>query len=129
VIESCLADGVIVLHLLFVAFVLGGLLAIPAGMAMGAAWIRNPWFRWPHLAASIFLALRVSIGSPCPLSAVEHALDRNAHPTRWTDVLLFRSVEPTQFSSGVMAQGVMSGLLLIVCQPRWGPVRKGKSLE
>ncbi len=125
-IEAGLANAIRAAHVLFVLFLLGGLVAIPAGMALRAAWVDNPWFRWPHFAASIFLVMRIWMGAPCPLSRLEHAL-HGGQRAHWTDVLLFRNMENANFSAGVIAQGVMSGLFLIVCPPRWRRVGQRKS--
>jgi len=119
VIDAWLADGVRAGHVLFVAFLLGGLVVIPAGMALRAAWVRKPWFRWPHLAASIFMVVRIWIGAPCPLSELEYGLRGGEHAANWMDGLLFRNMESSRLSAGVMAQGMMSGLFLIVCPPQW----------
>lgn len=116
-IEHWLADAVRAIHLLFVLFLLGGLLVIPAGMVMRAAWVRHPWFRWPHLAASMFMVVRIWTGASCPLSDLEYAI-RGERLVRPMNLLLFRDMERSQFSAGVIAQGIMSGLFLFVCPPR-----------
>ena len=45
-----LADGVVVAHFAYVAFVLFGLVAILIGIALRRPWARNFWFRIIHLA-------------------------------------------------------------------------------
>ena len=45
------ADIILLLHVLFVAFVVIGLLLIFIGKIRYWLWIRNPWFRLIHLAA------------------------------------------------------------------------------
>lgn len=114
-----MAAGVRGVHLLFVLFLLGGLVAIAAGMALRASWVGDPWFRWPHLAASMFLVVRIQTGMGCPLSELEYSLRGGRMEAHWMDVMLFRSMGNARFSAGVMAQGVMSGLFLIVSPPRW----------
>jgi hypothetical protein len=117
VIEHLLAEAVRVIHILFVLFLLGGLLLIPAGAALRAAWVRHPWFRWPHLAASMFMVVRIWTSAPCPLSDLEYAI-RGEREVRRTDALLFRNMTQSHFSAGVMAQGVMCGLFLVMFPPR-----------
>ena len=46
-----LADGVLVLHFLIVAFIVIGLVLILAGGMLSWRWIGNLWFRLLHLAA------------------------------------------------------------------------------
>lgn len=90
-----LADLVLVIHFLFVSFVVGGLALIWIGAAAGWRWVRNFWFRIAHLAAICFVALEALIGMVCPLTAWEDAL-RGA-PTeasfiaRWLHRVLFYS--------------------------------------
>ncbi|HEB86193.1 MAG TPA: DUF2784 family protein, partial [Gammaproteobacteria bacterium] len=45
------ADAILLLHVLFVTFVVMGLVLIFAGKVRAWAWVRNPWFRLTHLAA------------------------------------------------------------------------------
>ncbi|MGH8640305.1 MAG: DUF2784 family protein, partial [Burkholderiales bacterium] len=48
---SWLADLILIVHFLFVAFVVGGLALIWIGAAAGWEWVRNFWFRVAHLGA------------------------------------------------------------------------------
>jgi len=54
------ADALLVLHFLIAGFIVAGLILVWIGAAFGAkarwAWIRNPWFRYLHLAAIVFIA-------------------------------------------------------------------------
>ena len=50
VLYSLLADGVLVLHLVLIVFVIGGLLLTIIGYCRQWCWVRNPWFRLAHLA-------------------------------------------------------------------------------
>ncbi|MEK7697633.1 MAG: DUF2784 family protein, partial [Pseudomonadota bacterium] len=59
-----LADAVLLLHALYVVFVVGGLLLILAGWWRGWAWARNFWLRWLHLAAIGFVVLETWFGIP-----------------------------------------------------------------
>ena len=45
------ADALLLIHVLFVAFVVFGLLLILIGKPLRWAWVRNPYFRVAHLAA------------------------------------------------------------------------------
>ena len=61
-----LADGVVLLHLGFVAFVILGALAIP----------RFPRLVWLHLPAVAYAILIQTIGWCCPLTDIEKWLRR-----------------------------------------------------
>lgn len=69
-----LADAILLVHAVFVLFVVGGLAAIWAGIALGQAWARNPWFRALHLAAICVVAAESLAGIVCPLTVWEDAL-------------------------------------------------------
>ena len=55
---SLLADIVVVAHLAYVAFVVFGFLAIPAGWVLGWGWVRNRPFRLLHFCAIAFVGLK-----------------------------------------------------------------------
>ncbi|MDP2783068.1 MAG: DUF2784 domain-containing protein [Sulfurimicrobium sp.] len=71
---ALLADAVLIVHFLFVLFVVGGLLAIWIGAAFGRAWVRNLRFRVAHLAAILFVVAESLVGIACPLTVWEDAL-------------------------------------------------------
>jgi len=72
------ADAVLLLHALFVAFVIAGLILIFAGRALDWYWIRNWWFRVVHLAAIGLVVVQAWFGVICPLTTLEMALRRQA---------------------------------------------------
>jgi len=65
------ADAVLLLHTLFVAFVVFGLLLVGAGGALSWNWVRNRTFRVLHLAAIGIFVLQAWVGMICPLTTVE----------------------------------------------------------
>lgn len=69
-----LADAILVLHVLVVGFVVGGLVLVLLGGALGWAWVRNPWFRWAHLATVGFIVAQTWLGELCPLTTWEQDL-------------------------------------------------------
>ena len=71
---SWLADLILIVHFLFVAFVVGGLALIWIGAAAGWSWVRNFWFRVAHLAAIAFVAGEALLGIWCPLTVWEAQL-------------------------------------------------------
>lgn len=72
------ADLVLLVHALFVAFVVVGLATILAGRLWSWPWVRNPWFRVAHLAAIGVVVLQSWIGVICPLTTWEMALRERA---------------------------------------------------
>jgi len=78
------ADTLLVLHVLFVAFVIGGLLLIIAGWIRGWTWVRNPWFRSAHLGAIGVVVLQAWLGRICPLTIWEMALRERAGDAVYT---------------------------------------------
>jgi hypothetical protein len=66
-----LADALSFVHLLFVGFVVVGLLAILVGAAFRCQWVRNPWFRSLHLLAIAIVALEGVWHVECPLTTLE----------------------------------------------------------
>jgi len=76
------ADAVLLLHALFVVFVVLGLVLILAGGALGWRWVRRRGFRLAHLAAIGVVVLQSWLGAICPLTTLEMALrDRAGQST------------------------------------------------
>jgi polyferredoxin len=90
---ALLADLVLVVHFLFVLFVIGGLAAIWIGAVAGWIWVRNFWFRAAHLAAIVFVAGEALAGIWCPLTVWEDALrgrhEEKSFIARWVHRVLF----------------------------------------
>lgn len=72
------------LHVLFVAFVVFGLLLILIGRPLGWGWVRNWWFRVAHLAAIGIVVVQAWLGVICPLTTLEMELRREAGDTTYT---------------------------------------------
>jgi polyferredoxin len=66
-----LADLVLVLHAGVVLLVVGGLLFVLVGNALGWRWVNAFWFRVAHLLAIVVVALQVWAGVVCPLTTLE----------------------------------------------------------
>ena len=84
-------------HVLFVAFVVFGLVVILIGKLLDWAWVRNPWYRSVHLSAIGIVVLQSWVGVICPLTAWEMALRERAgevvYPgsfiSHWLESLLY----------------------------------------
>ena len=75
---SFAADLLLVLHVLFVLFVVLGLVLVFAGGALGWRWVRNLRFRVAHLLAIGFVVAQAWLGAICPLTTWEMALRQAA---------------------------------------------------
>jgi Protein of Unknown function (DUF2784) len=90
---ATIADLVLVLHFLFVLFIVGGLAVVLAG-ARRWPWVRNRTFRIAHLAAIGFVVAESLFGIACPLTTLEDALRGGSTPVRgcvgrWVAWLLY----------------------------------------
>lgn len=66
------ADAVLILHVAFVLFVVGGLFTIVVGNLCGWAFVNRLWFRVLHLLAILVVVLESWFGIICPLTALEN---------------------------------------------------------
>ena len=73
-----LADALLLIHVLFVGFVVLGLVAIYLGFFLHWRWVRNRWFRILHLMAIVIVVLQSWLGLICPLTIWEMALREKA---------------------------------------------------
>lgn len=79
-----IADGILVMHFLFIAFVLLGQAGIVIGGVRHWAWVRQRGFRLVHLAAITFIVLQSWAGMLCPLTAWENSFRRAEGETAYT---------------------------------------------
>jgi len=118
-----LADIVLIVHFLFVAFVVGGLALIWVGAASGWAWVRNFWFRVAHLAAIVFVAGEALVGVWCPLTVWEDALrgvrGEKSFVARWIHRLMFYD-----FPGWVFTTAYVSFALVVIVMLVWLPPRR-----
>jgi polyferredoxin len=117
-----LADAILVLHFLIVAFIVGGLVLTWIGALAGWAWIRNRWFRYLHLAAIVFVAAEALFGVVCPLTVWEDMLRGGARPEsfvgRWVRQLLFYRAPEWVFTTLYAAWAAATLLTLRFVPPR-----------
>lgn len=101
-----LADGLLVLHALFVAFVVAGGLLV----------LRRPAVAWVHLPAAVWGAVIELAGSTCPLTPIEKAWRRAAGGRAYEGGFIEHYVtaalypvgltRPTQVALGAIVLGV-----------------------
>ena len=68
---ALLADGILILYVAFVVFVVGGLGVIIAGNLRDWGWVNGLGFRVAHLAAIAVVTAEAWLGARCPLTALE----------------------------------------------------------
>jgi len=69
-----LADLVLMIHFLYVLFVVGSLPVIWLGAWFKLTFVKNRWFRYLHLAAILFVVVESLMGAVCPLTVWENSL-------------------------------------------------------
>lgn len=92
-----LADLALALHVVFVVFVVVGLMLVLAGGWRRWGWVRNPWFRAAHLLAIVFVVAQTWLDQVCPLTTLEMGLRaRGGEPVysgsfigHWLQTLLY----------------------------------------
>ena len=120
------ADVLLLIHVLFVAFVVFGLLLIFAGRFAGWSWVRNPWFRIAHLAAIGVVVLQAWLGVICPLTVWEMALRERAGDAtysgafiaHWLDAILYYNAPPWVFTVIYTLFGLLVLLSWFLVKPR-----------
>ena len=124
---ALLADAVLIVHFLFVLFVVGGLLAIWTGAALGWAWVRNLRFRVAHLAAILFVMAESLVGMACPLTVWEDFLRKTgsggaSFMQRWVGRLIFYDLPEWVFTLAyvLFALAVLATFRLV--RPRSMPI-------
>jgi len=71
---TAIADIIVILHLFYVGFTVGGELAILLGGLLRWGWVRNFAFRVVHLASVLLVAVEALAGALCPLTIWEYRL-------------------------------------------------------
>jgi len=120
--QRVIADAILVFHFLVVAFIVGGLVLTWAGFFLHWKWVRNPLFRYLHLAAIVFVALEALLGYACPLTVWEDAL-RGGTPAesfigRWVRRVLFYQAPEWVFTALYCAWAAASLATLKLVPPR-----------
>ncbi len=132
---SLSADFLVVFHLIYVLFVVGGEAAILAGGILGWGWVRNSSFRIAHLAAIAVVAIEAGAGAECPLTFWEYDLRRLAGQAVHGDVsfigriaraIVFHDLPPRSFEVLHVAFGAVVLLTFVLIPPRFARPRRGR---
>jgi len=121
-----MADALLVVHFLIVAFIVGGLVLVWVGAGLGWRWVRNPWFRYLHLAAIAFVAAEAVLGVMCPLTVWEDMLRGGVRAEsfvgRWVRYFLYYEAPPWVFTAAYVAWTLATLVTVWAVPPR--PVRR-----
>ena len=109
------ADAILIIHVLFAAFVVIGLLLINLGKICGWFWVRNPWFRMVHVAAIGVVTLQSWFGVMCPLTIWEKGLRLQAHETVYTGSFISHLLETILYYSAPV-------WVFVVCYTTFGAI-------
>lgn len=128
-----LADLVVVLHFLFVVFVVLGLFVVFIGLDRRWEWVRNFWFRSVHLAAIAFVVAQSWLGLTCPLTTLENSLRRQAGEATypgafivyWAHRMLFYDAPEWIFTVCYSLFGLAVVAAFWFAPPRW-PFRRSR---
>lgn len=117
-----MADLVLVVHFLIVAFIVGGLICVWIGAAAQWQWVRNPWFRYAHLGAIAFVAAEALLGVMCPLTVWEDMLrggvKTESFVGRWVRYFLYYEAPPWVFTAAYVAWAAATLATLRFVPPR-----------
>ena len=117
-----MADLVVVVHFAIVLYIVGGLAAVWLGAPLGWRWVRNPWFRYLHLAAIGYVAAEALLGVACPLTVWEDLLRGRAGADsfvgRWVRRLLYYDAPAWAFTTAYVAWALATLATLRLVPPR-----------
>src|SRR5512138_3339365 len=117
-----IADAILFVHFAVVLFIVGGLFAVWIGAAAGWRWVRNPWFRYLHLAGIAFVAAEALLGIACPLTVWEDLARGGLRPQsfvgRWLRSVLFYEAPEWTFTVAYVAWALATLATLRLVPPR-----------
>ena len=124
---TILADILVVIHFLFVAFVVVGQLLIMIGGPFRWRWTRNFWFRFAHLACIAIVASEAAANIKCPCTVWEDQLraaagtkvEEGTFMGRLAHSLLFYDADPALFPPMHMLFGALVLETFLLFPPRW----------
>ena len=130
--SAWLADAVLIAHVLFVLFVVGGFSLILTGAGRWA-WVHNRAFRTAHLAAIVFVAVETLLGFACPLTLWEDVLRSTGREDRsfigrWLAWLLYYDLPEWVFATAYCAFALAVVWAWRAIPPRARSTRPGNAL-
>ena len=121
------ADALLIIHALFIGFVVFGLVFIIAGLVRGWRWVRNPWFRFIHLGAIGIVVIQSWLNIICPLTIWENNLREKAGAAtyagsfiqHWLHKMIFYQAEAWVFTSSYSIFGALVLLAWLLAPPHF----------
>lgn len=125
--RQLLADFILVMHAIFIAFVIVGFVLVLIGMFRRWGWIRNLWFRVIHLLAIGFVVADSWLGGICPLTEWESRLREAAGGVgysesfirHWLHKVVFYDFAPWFFTVAYTVFAILVLLAWILVPPRF----------
>ena len=118
--RPAVADVLLVVHFAIAVFIVGGLLAV--WLFRKKRFVRNPWFRYLHLAAIVFVAAEAVLGIACPLTVWEDLTRGGVRPEsfvgRWVYRLLYYRAPEWVFTSAYVAWALATLVTLKLVPPK-----------
>jgi hypothetical protein len=124
--HAVLADTVLATHVLFVTFVVFGLMLIVVGGVRQWGWVRNTWFRLIHLASIGVVVLQAWLGMICPLTTLEMWLReqfgqsqyKGSFIQHWLEQLLYYDAPTWLFVAAYTSFGLLVSIAWFRYPPR-----------
>jgi hypothetical protein len=105
--SSLLAQAVLALHLLVIAFNVAGLVVIPLGARLGWRFVRIRWLRILHLVSWVVVAAQAALGRACFLTDWQGALSGDGAETpmvmRFVNSLIYWPLPMRAFTAMYLA--------------------------
>ncbi len=129
------ADAIVVIHLLYVAYIVVGLVLIIVGLRRKWNWTRNPWFRVTHLLAILIVMYELIVKANCPLTTWEmqlrgvagQPLDDSTFMDRLLSFILVANAPVWLVNSLYFAFGFAIVTLFVLAPPYWKKTRQSLS--
>jgi hypothetical protein len=134
---DALANLVVVVHLAYFVFVVGGFVSIVIGAKQKWKWVYNPWFRIIHLLAVFVVLVEDVLQVPCPLNILEGRLrapvpspaEASSEIGYVLDLLLHHTI-PGWFLDGMYwVLGVVLLVLIFIVRPHFRKNQTERRLE
>jgi len=124
---ALLADLIVAIHIAYVVYVVGGLVAILIGAWRRRKWIRNPWFRVTHLLAILIVVMEVFLKLNCPLTiwenqaraAAQQPADGSAFMDRLLTFILIGAAPRWVINGAYFVFAIAIAATFFLAPPRW----------
>lgn len=125
------ADGILVVHTMFIAFVVFGFVLILVGLVREWRWVRNPWFRFIHFGAIGIVVMQAWLDIICPLTVWENELRQmagqagysGAFVQHWLHELIFYQAETWVFTLVYTVFGALVVIVWLLAPPAFAKKR------